>query len=217
MFKKATIALIAVMSCFALIGVGFSSWAMGAGNKAEQNVKLSSEDIIVSDEYVKIDEKRMEELNKNTFVVSPQGFISTENDTISIGTKGTLQIPLTVDMGNCYKLSQTALQVNITVSLETASDLLTATDFISPTCSDKSITQLQGNGLSSTKEYLISFSLVTVASNEKKEFIIDLNFNFKDLSSYTNLYKALQVVQDDESTKKTITNPFSFVVAVSNG
>ena len=156
MFKKATIALIAVMSCFALIGVGFSSWAMGAGNTVERSStgKLSSEKVTVSDDYIKINREKMEELNKKTFVVSPHGFVNTKADnTTSMETTGTLQIPLTVDMQKCYGLSQTALQVSITVSLESTSDLLTATEFMSLSCSDSSITQLQGNGLRSTKEY----------------------------------------------------------------
>ena len=73
MFKRALISLIAVLSCCSLVCVGFSSWYVNDGTDIESyvNGSLSSEDIIVSDDYVRIDTDKIKELNSNTFVVSP--------------------------------------------------------------------------------------------------------------------------------------------------
>ncbi len=217
MFKKATIALIAVLSCCSLVCVGFSSWSITTQDSLSETTSgtLTSEDVIVSNDYVKINTEQIIELNKKTFVVSPYGFVITnDDDTISIATKGILQIPLVINMENCYAFSKTELHVDITISLEKQSDLLTATQYLKPVCEDASVQNVQGKALSSTKEYLISFSLKTEepVEQKEKELIVNLEFNFPVLAQYSYYLYNTQFVQESE-----IVNAFVFSVAVSNG
>ena len=93
MFRKGTIMLITVLSCLALICVGFSSWATMTGDlNAQTTGGISSESVIYSDEYVKIDKEAMDARNKDSFVVTPEKFSS---------GKDSLIVPFSIDADKC--------------------------------------------------------------------------------------------------------------------
>ena len=204
MFKKATIALIAVMSCFALIGVGFSSWAMGAGNTVERSStgKLSSESVIVSDEYIKV------EIDNTNFVVTPYGFnpgmnvcnvTFTLQDAFPQNMVDTAKLKVTLTLNGLTEEQGRTLFGNIQFSVQKAGEDITV-----------GLSEVTFTETSFSAEYDIVDnirSLVGSGNTIQGTF----TFNHKD-DNYTALYNALQV---DKSTQ-IINNPFSLVVAVSN-
>lgn len=207
MFKRALISLIAVLSCCSLVCVGFSSWYVNDGTdiNAESTGSLSSEDIIVSDDYVTVT------VVTENFVVTQIGFESGKNycdvsfeikDAVSsfVGAadKLTIKLTLTFEKGVTKTLQEDAKNALF-------SDIafgVTKSEATIDVASDPSSTYAE---FSFTVEN--AKSLIEQANALQGKF----TFNHKG-DNYKNLYTALNV-----NSSGAIQNPFSLVVAVSNG
>lgn len=202
MFKRAIIGLIAVLSCCSLVCVGFSSWYVNDGTGIGKNVggSLSSENIIVSDDYVSVT------VNTENFVVTQIGFESGKNycdvsfeikDAVSsfVGAADTLTIKLTVTFKNDIdtSLQKDALFRNIAFEVTNPG----------------TTTSVRSDTTSTYAEFTFT---VESASSLVGQNALQGKFTFKHTGDdYKNLYTALNV-----NNSGTIQNPFSLVVAVSN-
>ncbi len=215
MFKRALISLIAVLSCCSLVCVGFSSWYVNDGTdiNAESTGSLSSEDIIVSDDYVTVTvvtenfvvtEKRFEP-EKNTCDVS---FTIKDNNTFEdfVNATNKLIVKLTLTFKN-----------GVTESLqEDAKEALFSNIEFEMIESGAEITVDEPIYTSTHAEF--SFTVGNAKSVIGQANALKGKFMFKHTGdNYTNLYEVLAVTSGATAEETTFKNPFSLVVAVSNG
>ena len=205
MFRKGTIMLITVLSCLALICVGFSSWATMTGDlNAQTTGGISSESVIYSDEYVKVTVVSTEE----NFVVTPSGFASGKNT-----------CPVHFEIKDAAKDFAADNQLKIRLTLSFQNDLDRSLESVNLFNNIIFSVNKSGAAVDVTSDYTttlaeFSFTVNDVASLAGNANALEGTLTFNHTGNfYTNyLYRALAV-----DATGNIGNPFTLVVAVSNG
>lgn len=214
MYKRVIVILISILTCCTFVCVGFSAWSIVAENSVTgyYNGAILSEPIIYSDDYVRIDQEKMPELNQQSFVVSPYGFVHKQQDgTVEIDPKGTLQIPLIIDTAKCTEVFSDNFNIEIYVSFSKGNAQLWQTNNISTDCNNEDINVTGSSFGSSGEGYAISFTVPTNINS----IIIYLNFTFSSVDVYQRLLyeKTGYITQSGTETK--VDDPFIFEVRVS--
>lgn len=213
MYRRAMIGLISVLSCCALACVGFSAWSITTDDMftASSSGTLTSEDVILSDEYVWVDMDSIETLNATSFLVSPYGFVHKEGEGTTIDTIGELLIPLKIDKEKCGDFTSNKVAVNVSISFKQSGNYnLWRGSYLSPSCENEKVT-VNGGISSNDQNYTmaLSFNLSDVGDS----FTLKLTFNFaRSTQNYQNLLYNMLLPENEK-----ITNPFVFVVMVSDG
>lgn len=211
MYKRVMTILISFLSCCAMICVGFSAWTFNLGQdlQAESNGVIQSEDVIVSDDYVKISDEDM-----TKFVVTENGF---NNGSYS----GSFTVAFSVNAGNCRGFAGTTsktLTVRVTLSFADNSSCSSLFQSGCITCSSSnkilqkpSVTESEYESDSSSFTAKFTLDVDSLSDNtDDNSGILTFEFKFQTKTTYTQMYSALKV------TSGVIGNPFKLVVAVSN-
>lgn len=214
---RTIIVVISILSCCALMCVGFSAWSIVTNEtfSAISNGAITSEEVIVSDEYVWVitndnspdASNTIEKLNEKSFVVSESGFVHDVGDNKK-NTEGVLQIPLKIDQEKCYNFSK-KVKIDVIVSFQSGYGGLWETNYVSITASCED-TAAQGLNLTRDKSgCAVSFNFEPQKDSTSLELIVGLNMNFFNMSNYNEFYYSKCV------TDSAVTNAFRFVVQIS--
>ena len=204
MFKKSTISLIAILTCCVLMCVGFSAWTIAAPSIISRGSSgnIYGDDIIVSDDYVKIE-------SIQPFTYTNLGFELGDRNYSANGGVITVTFSI-VDMELCRAFSVNGETIQVRISLkfdDGATSQLFAGNFISVASADGAdVVEVYGYD-KTTSQHTTVLTMDVSDSQTASSFTLKYTFNMGTDNDYKNFLYNLLYDTD---------RGFAFVVQLSN-
>lgn len=183
MTTKAKLGIVALFSCCAMIGMGFASWTISqgpaAGSSAEVTGTVSAENVVTSDQFIRI------KGTPSGLTYTNKGFQSNGETSLT----GTLSVSFQIDVNACKPVLGESSHFSVTMKLnkEVANNLFASASYvtISPSATLLLDDTIEGTVTTNTpshnttdKSYIVSGTLGYAKASAVAVLTVTYNFAF---------------------------------------